>query len=627
MVFDIIEIVTTHVAKAGSRVFGSLKAPVRVEVPTAKEHGDLSTNLALIVAKQRNENPMQLAEKLAAELRNEMAFEKVVVAAPGFVNFFLKPAFLLSSLKKLVSGLDSFPKQKQKIVIEHTNVNPNKAMHIGHLRNAVLGDVINRVLRRAGFTTEVQYYVDDTGVQVVDTFLGLKELKDVKRQDGEKYDHFCWRVYTEINETYEEQPKLLQKRALILQELEEPASATAKSVHAMAVDVLRDHLWTMGQFSIDYDLLVWESHIVAMHFWGKAFELLKKSKDFIKETKGKNAGCWVIKNPTEQGDADHSPDKVIVKSDGTVTYTGKDIAYHLWKYDLLGADFLYAPWSNAQQEKKLTTTDPAGKKAKTFGHADRVYNVIDVRQAYPQAMVRFALETLGYGEQATALRHVSYGVVALSAKTSGLLGTGNKEKGARFSMSGRKGFGIKVDDLLTKMIEEVKHRDYEVTSERTVEKIKAHDVAVGAIKYFMLRYNPHTDIVFDLEEALSLQGNTGVYLQYAHARAAGILEKAGTAAGSTQKEGYDLSPSERMLLAKLFLWPSVLADAAESLAVNDICTYAFELAERFNAFYEANPVNTAEGSARIARLELVSSFKKVLYDIACILGIVAPDKM
>jgi arginyl-tRNA synthetase len=309
-----------------------------------------------------------------------------------------------------------------------------------------------------------------------------------------------------------------------------------------------------------------------------------------------------------------------------VTYTGKDVAYHLWKFNLLGKDFLYQIWKEAPQQGPLGTTDQAGKKSDDYGHADYVYNVIDVRQAYPQAMVKIALESLGHLRQAENLKHVSYGIVSLSEGAAKALGIATEEGKSIYSMSGRKGIGIKVDDLLTLIEERVTKRSYNVESNRSEQAIAPRKVAVGAIKYYMLRYNPQTDMVFDFDEALSLEGNTGPYIQYAHARMAGILDKAGKVS-KYELKNISLSPEEDRLVKKVYEWPQVLDRTATDLNVNALTTYAFELANAFNSFYESNPVMKAEGNLKEQRIALVAACKDILADVLTVLGIEAPEKM
>lgn len=591
-------------------------------MPDVASHGDFATNAALIAAKSMKRNPLECAAELAAHLRAQPWWTErmttIDAAPPGFVNFFMRQDYLTNALSSYLGTLHEAPLKNKKVVIEHTNVNPNKAMHVGHLRNAVYGDVLTRVLQRAGYATEVQYYVDDTGVQVADTFVGLQEL-GLKPGADEKYDHYCWRIYAAITEAYETRPELLAKRTETLQQVEEGSNETAREVKNLAKRILDEHLHTMDRFGIYYDLLVWESDILQFGFWQAAFEILKKSPVFIKESEGKNAGCWVLKTGESSGDDEHNADKIIVKSDGTVTYTGKDVAYHFWKYNLLGRDFLYKPWEG----RGLDSTAADGQVSDRFGRADLVYNVIDVRQSYTQDMVQRALVSLGYAAQASALRHVSYGFVSLSAKTAGVLGVRTSGDKQAHSMSGRKGIGVKVDDLLTLVTNAVAGREYAVSAERHGNRIAPHDVAVAAIKYFMLRYNPQTEIVFDFDEAVSLEGSTGPYIQYAYARTKSIIERSrGKTAVSTEPHAL-----EHALLVKMFSWPETLARVADDLAVNAIPTYAFELATLFNSFYESCHVIVDANTVSANRLALCDAFQRILGDALAIMGITAPDAM
>ncbi|MEK7584276.1 MAG: arginine--tRNA ligase, partial [Patescibacteria group bacterium] len=442
------------------------------------------------------------------------------------------------------------------------------------------------------YETEVQYYVDDTGVQVADTFVALKEFGGAPAQ-GQKFDHFCWDRYAQINAAYQKDSQLLEKRSHVLHALEDADSREAFEVKELASRILNDHLSSMADFGVSYDLLVWESDILRFEFWKRAFEVLQKSDSFTKETEGKNKGCWVLKTGEKSQDEEHSPDKILVKSDGTVTYTGKDIAYHLWKFDLLGKDFRYGIWKKAPQKEPLATTDAKGKKSSKYGRADRVYNVIDVRQAYPQAMVKLALEKLGYEKESKQLKHVSYGVVKLAGEGQ---------------MSGREGKGVKVDDLLRMVTEHVSTQAYSVQSKRSDAPVSDREIAVGVIKYFMLRYNPHSEIVFDLKEAGAITGNTGPYIQYAYARASGILVKADIHSFPKLPTG-NLSLAEARLAKQLYRWVSVVEGVSETLNVNDITQYAFQLANSFNSFYEAHLVLKAEEPDRTRRLALVYAFR------------------
>ena len=611
------------------------------------EQGHVATNVAMVLAKKAETSPMVIAQEIAVELTNDD--RRIEIKKPGFINIFFSNEFLARQLPSFLASLGKplDPSlKKEKILIEHTNVNPNKAMHVGHLRNAILGDVINNVLKRAGYTTEVQYYVDDTGVQVADAALAyqlfiekkLNKYIDVAVAQGvleawakfnakeTKFDQFCWKLYSVINDAYELHPELLDERKKILHQIEDQSSEKAHALKEFAQNILADHLVTMHAFSISYDLLTWESDILGFHFWNKALTLLKGKGAIEKEAEGKNADCWIVKSEDVVTDDKYSPDKILVKSDGTVTYTGKDIAYHLWKFDLLGADFLYKEWPDAPQEQVLLSTATDGTKRTDIGHANRVYNVIDVRQAYPQGVVKDVLAKMGYMDAAANLRHVSYGVVSLSKKTVEALGFAVSDDKAVYSMSGRKGLGISVDELLHRVEQKVTDQKFEVNSARGGTAVSSRDVAVAAIKYFMLRYNPQTDIVFDYDDAMSLQGNTGPYVQYAHARAAAILGKS-DATYFPMPGAVTFESAEEQLLLKLVLWPAVLSAVSAELNVNELTTYAFELANLFNSFYEACPVLKAEGAVREQRLAIVAAYKKVLADVLSVLGIVAPEQM
>lgn len=657
MSLDIISEVSSHLNEEVMQLWSSVSGVTcNVGEPDVAEHGDLSTNLAMVLAKHLSLSPREVARTFVSHIKSRKWFSDyfttVAIAEPGFINFNFRVEPLFHKLGMFLSTLNDAELRTEKVVIEHTNVNPNKAMHIGHLRNSVLGDVMNRILKRVGSQTEVQYYVDDTGVQVADTYLGLQlfENGDLQKYTDKKlwddieqiharykggafkYDYFCWYLYTAISTAYEQHPHLLRERDQVLHEVERGGSETAQAVHELAQRILADHLDTMADFKIPYDLFVWESDILGSRFWDQAFTLLKRKGIAVKETIGKNKGCWVMKFDGDVYDEKHSLDKVLVKSDGSVTYTGKDIAYHLWKFNKLGKDFRYQKVTlPAPVIKKFASYDAwrtaiDGSASKRFGHADKVYNVIDVRQSYPQRVVKAALERLGFSKEAASCWHVGYGVVSLTSRTvkifsQHLLDTEKKT----VAMSGRQGIGVPVDRLLHIYQEEIS-RTHVKESSRQAQKIDPKAIAVAAMKYFLLRYNPKTDIVFDFDEALSLKGSTGIYIQYAHARAAGILENAKYKSLQPIR-CRTIEAEEWRVLKKLYLLPHVLQQAAADLNVNNIALYAYQLAEAFNSFYEAYPVIKAPHATQKKRLAIVYGVKAVLADALAVLGIEAPDRM
>lgn len=560
----------------------------------------------------------EISGKLASHPAIAGLFAKVETAAPGFINFYLDWSKWLgwtaerSALPPLGEG---------KVLVEHTSINPNKSAHIGHLRNSCIGDTLARLLKRTGHAVEVHNYIDDLGNQLADTLVGM--FHTGAEGTYARFGDFCWDTYAAVNKAYAADPELLRRRSVILHELEKGGGSTAWLGLLTAERIVREHVEEMKQFGIDYDVLVWESSIVREGFWERAFELLRTTPAFQLQSEGKLAGCWILKQSDEAGEAhddedgaeDHHADKVLVRSNGVLTYTAKDIAYHLWKFGVLGKDFRYRKFAD-----RLWSTHSAGTN-KTIGRAETVVNVIDHRQEYPQAMVKQALQALGFDKQAERLKHVGYGVVSLSSRTASGLGVDTSDGKASYPMSGRQGIGIKIADLLDRM-------EQTVDGKRSRKAgLSSRAIASASIRYYLLKFHLQTEIVFDLEQATEVTGNTGVYLLYAYARACSILEKAGDAAfGPT---GFDaMTEQERDLLRALAYWPETLYKAAAELAPNAVCAYAHELATLFNHFYATCPILKADDRGiQVFRLQLVQRFRSTLQDALQVLGLPAPSKM
>lgn len=621
-----------HVREAASAVLAGagLAWPedlsVVVEQPARPEYGDYATNIAMQLARTLRRAPLQIATAIRDRLGAIPLVQRVEVAPPGFLNFFLDwPAWAREGMAYVPPG----ERAATKVVVEHTSINPNKAAHIGHLRNACIGDTLARLLRRAGYTVEVHNYIDDLGNQVADTVVGLLHVPVSGAYH--RFGDFCWDVYARVNQAYAEDPSLAGRRAEVLHALEAGDNNVAWLGRLVAERIVREHLEDMAEFGITYDLLVWEGDIVRQGFWAAAFEQLRRSPLFVKEESGRYAGCWVLRQPAEvqpagaeatpegapeASAADYNPDKVLVRSNGVLTYTAKDIAYHLWKFGLLGRDFRYRRFAPG------LWTSAAEGGARPFGRAQRVVNVIDRRQEYPQSMVRLALETLGFAEAAANLRHVGYGVVSLSPATAARLGVDTSDGRSSYPMSGRQGIGIKITELLDRMEETIERE----RARRAGASSRA--IAAGAVRYFLLRHHLMTEIVFDIDQALDIRGNTGPYVMYAHARAASILRKAGGGpAGAPAAFPETLTGAERVLLRQLADWPDTLEACARDLNPTPVTGYAYQLATLFNQFYETTPVLKAEEPERSFRLWLVDASRRVLADVLGVLGLPAPARM
>ncbi len=503
---------------------------VAIEQPRQSEFGEMAVPAAFQLAKQLRQAPRKIAAELVEEIGPIPGVSAMEVAGNGYINVRLDRGAYAAALLHSDTAIVAVP--DEKIIVEHTNINPNKAAHIGHLRNAALGDTFVRMLRACGYRVEVQNYIDNTGVQVADVVAGFhylenKTLADVRallQDPAVRFDYYCWDLYARTSTYYNDHPEALAWRRETLQAMESGAGEVAELAHVVSDAVVKAHLATMLRLDVEYDVLPRESEILHLQFWAAAFELLKQRKAIYFETGGKHAGCWVMPGLSEEG-------KVIVRSDGTVVYTGKDIAYQLWKFGLLGKDFFYRPWHTYADGRVLwVTTDQPADSKQQFGHGTRVYNVIDTRQSYLQDVVEAGLRALGYEAQADQSIHFNYEMVALSPRCCADLGISLSEEDRKrpyVEVSGRKGLGVKADDLMdsliAKALEEVASRHAEAPAAE--QKRVATQIAIGALRYFLLKFTRNSVIAFDLQEALSFEGETGPYVQYAAVRAQKILDK------------------------------------------------------------------------------------------------------
>jgi arginyl-tRNA synthetase len=618
------QIIKDSIEQSVKKVFHTLEitypndVAVLIEQPANLEHGDYSCNIAMQLAKLLRKSPLVIAELVKAEIKLQESYtgllQKVEVAAPGFINLYMDWQVWAKHSFELPNSTG------EKVIIEHTSINPNKAAHVGHLRNACIGDTLVRIMKRTGHDVEVHNYVDDLGNQLADTVVGL--LNVTLEGDHQRFGDYCWDLYAKVNKEYAHNPEMTHKRTEMLHALEQGNGNEAWLGNLVAERIVREHVEEMKRFGIHYDLLVWESNILKEGFWTAASELLKQTSVFVQETEGKLAGCWVLKQGIAVNNGadseDHHMDKVLVRSNGILTYTAKDIAYHLWKFGLLSKDFTYSEFSSG-----LWTTGLTGAQ-EPYGHADHVINVIDYRQEYPQQMVKQALGALGYNDQAEKLHHVSYGVVSLSPASAAELGINISEGKPSYAMSGRQGIGVKVIDLVTLMEQNIEH------SRSDKEGLPSHIIAAAAIRYYLLRFNLGTEIVFDFKQATEISGNTGVYLMYTYARASSVLGKSTipfrTDASQIQFP-LEMEKAELALLRQLSLWEETLYSASIELTPNILCTYAHTLATLFNNFYSICPILKGEAGTIAFRLWLTSRFKDTLGDVLEVLGLPTPSRM
>ncbi len=654
-------------------------AAVSVEVPPKRALGDLAVPLAFELARRLRKAPRVIAQEIVAALGTVEGCTRIDAAPNGYVNFFLdRPSHVLRWLDPSASAAAP-PDGPRKAIVEHTAINPNKAAHIGHLRNAALGDAFGRLLRFLGRQVEIQNYIDDTGVQVADVVVGFRELEhkgldDVRAlADADRFDYYCWDLYARVTEWYEGDKERLKIRGAALHDIERGGNPTADLAAFIADRIVRRHLATMRRLDIGYDLLTWEGDILRLHFWSHAFEFLKKTGAVFLQTEGRLEGCWVMKIEDAEADADapKTPDsgdaadsgpedadagaeareKVIVRSDGTVTYVGKDMAYQLWKFGLLGKDFHYRVFESPDGGRPLwsTTSSPQahGAQAPAFGQASWVCNVIDTRQSYLQKLVKQALAALGYAEQAAHSVHYAYEMVALSHATARELGYDTSTEADRpfVEVSGRKGLGVKADDLLDRLIDkaagEVSKRNPELPPQQIRQTAEA--IAIAAIRYFMVKFSRGKVIVFDIDEALSFEGESGPYLQYAVVRANNIFNKL------KERDGVDeaaviaaLRGTSADLLTgssdeALDLWGLVLEaarldevveQAIRTLELSVLAKYAFGLAQSFNAFYHRySIINEEREDARLWRAAAVAYYRAQLTKALDLMGATVPQKM
>jgi arginyl-tRNA synthetase len=642
--------------------------PIATERPPKLSMGEVASPLCFELAKRLKKPPRGLAQEIANSLKPVPGVARVEVAGAGYLNFFFDRAafFLGASAEAGREGVAAAP-DAPKTVVEHTAINPNKAAHIGHLRNAVLGDTFVRLLRHAGRRVEIQNYIDNTGVQVADVVLGFlnlekKSLADVQALIAQpRFDYVCWDLYTRVTQFLAEDKARLELRSQTLKEIEEGRGEAAKMAELVAPAIVHRHLETLDRLGIDYDLLSQESEILHLKFWDAAFALLKERGAIELAASGKNAGCWVMQLPSDKEKSDategeeENPEladaKIIVRSNGTVTYVGKDIAYHLWKFGLLGRDFHYRRFHTHPDghEAWVTSSDRDDAGAPSFGHAHDVFNVIDSRQAYPQQVVVAGLRALGYTEQADRLKHFAYNVVALTPRCAREMGYEIPEEDAKkpyVEVSGRKGQGVKGDDLLDRLEEsaraevDARHADAPEAERAAI----SHAVAIGALRYFLLRFTRSTVIAFDFKDALSFEGETGPYVQYAVVRVNGIMRKAleqqvssrvANEPASAMAQAFDpailASPGGDDLWDLVLMAGSLDARVEQAVAAQEpafVARFAFELAQAFNAFYHKHHILSEEDEAKRAFLLLLTMLvRQQLVTTLSLLGIVAPEKM
>jgi arginyl-tRNA synthetase len=638
---------------------------VVVEQPPTVELGDFAIPI-FPFAKPLRSAPLKIAEAIPAEIGSIEGIAGLQVAPPGYLNVKIDRAWMAATL-----AADQHPTAEiphGKILVEHSSINPNKAAHIGHLRNAILGDTFVRLLRSAGREVDVQNYIDNTGVQVADVVVGFTHIEKKSLAEIEaltkrpRFDYYCWGLYAQVSKWYEADKQNLQVRLQTLHAIEDASTETAAIAELISVAVLRRHLETMDRLDIEYDFLPRESEILHLHFWDAAFIKLKDSGVLTFESEGKNKGCWVMRragtgkaNSTTADTADREEDKiteedqkVIVRSNGTVGYVGKDIAYHMWKFGLLGRDFGYRKFYRYPNNHDCWISTANGEKEHPhFGDVAEIYNVIDARQSEAQNTVIEALRGLGHNDAADHYTHFSYEMVALTPRCAAELGyqLSDEDKTRSYiEVSGRKGFGVKADDLLDQLIvsakNEVDSRHPQVTEPERQEI--ATQIAIGALRYFMLKFTKQSVIAFDFKEALSFEGETGPYAQYAVVRATSIFRKAGLdpetfcAPGTGSISAADVANYLTGDAGNEF-WELWLASSKTSYVIDKciattepayLAKHVFQLAQLFNTFYHRHPIlSEPEEKRKKFLLATVAVVRRELIRCLAVMGITVPPVM
>ena len=645
------QIIESRIQQAFSRLLETkygLTVPVTLEQPKQVEFGEAAVPVAFQLARQLKKAPKAIATEMVAEIGPIEGVASMEVAGNGYINVrFDRGAFgaALLAPRTVVAPVDG------KIIVEHTNINPNKAAHIGHLRNAILGDTFVRMQRAIGRTVEVQNYIDNTGVQVADVVVAFHHLEKVSLEDVRQlidaperpFDYVCWDLYARISSYYNDHLEAKQWRADVLHAIEEGRGELAEMGHLVADAIVGRHLKTMLRLGIVYDVLPRESEILHLQFWAKAFEQLKERKAIYLETEGKNAGCWVMPGSAFSSDSEDPDSKVIVRSNGTVTYVGKDIAYQMWKFGLLGKDFYYRQLMTYPDGHELwVSTDEAQGNGVSFGKGTQVFNVIDTRQSYLQDVVVAGLRALGYEDQARRSVHFSYEMVALTPRACVDLNIPISEedkKKAYVEVSGRKGLGVKADDLIDRLIAAARTvvESHEGNPGLEGNARVSEQIAIGALRYFMLKFTRNTLIAFDMQEAMALLGETGPYVQYATVRA-GRIPKRLLERGEALPDVSTLNAEIfRRLLGEERLWQAVVALSKVELAIEratelgepaHVAKLAFQLAQDYSAFYDGfKVVDEPPGDRRTLLFWINGYFRRQLELILGVLGIPVPEYM
>ncbi len=649
-----------HLRAALRQSYGIEDANIVVEQPPNADLGEYALTLSFELARRLRKAPRKIAEEIVAALGRIEGFDRFEVAGAGYINARVDRAAAARGLLTQADRPQPPTSHPAEILVEHTSINPNKAAHIGHLRNAILGDTFVRLLRAGGHSVDVQNYIDNTGVQVADIVVAFVYLERRSKaevlqaaQSDPRFDYTCWDAYARVSQWYEQSKQNTARRGEVLHALEEGNNDLAEIAAAVSTAIVRFHLRTMQRLGVEYDFLPRESEIIHLRFWDLAFEQLKEKGVIYKETRGAKAGCWVARRPKAQAEGaavaldegqslSEEDSKVIVRSNGTVVYEGKDIAYHLWKFGLLGRDFGYRRFYQYPDGRTCwVSAESSDADHPSFGGARQIYNVIDARQAEAQNTVIQALRGLGHVDAAKHYRHFSYEMVALTPRCAAELGypiSAEDMQRAYIEVSGRKGFGVKADDLIDRMIAsaqqevDTRHPELADAERRTI----ASQIAVGALRYFMLKFTRTSVIAFDFKEALNFEGETGPYAQYAVVRASNIFRKAGISPDAAFSEAADFA---RFFAAEdgTAIWELWLAASKTSYVIEQciateepayLAKHVFQLAQLFNNFYHRHHIlNEPDPGRKQFLLATAAVARRELIRTLDVLGIGAPPVM
>ena len=643
-----------HLRTQVKELLGEDPGHIQFEYPPRVELGDLAMNFPFTLAKVLKRAPRQIADEVVKGLKLPAGIARLEAAGPGYINLFFDREAVVRSLYESRDIETETDTGAPAVTVEHTSVNPNKAAHIGHIRNSCLGDTMVRMLRYLGSPVRVQNYIDNTGVQVADVVVGFRHIEGMSLEDvaaiPEPFDHYCWDLYARVGEYYREDESRQEYRKAALHAMETGEGEYA-AVGALVADrVVRCHLQTMERLGIRYELLVWEGDILREHFWETAFESLKETKAIYLAEDGKNIGCWVMDLSESEIFAEmDDPDKIIVRSDGTVTYVGKDIAYHLWKFGRLGRDFRYRRYSHYENGEWVWSTTTDEEKVEGFDSppADVIYNVIDVGQEYTQKVVAESVRAIAGDEAAEGFHHFSYEKVALTPDSCVDLGVElepGEEKKPFIAMSGRRGLGVKADDLVERMTEKARAEVASRNPDFDAEEVDAaaRRIAVGALRYFMIKYSRNRVLAFDFAEALSFEGESGPYLSYAMVRSNNILGKLIDEDGLREAEvgamlgevdwsalGGDKAADELWeLVAMIWRMPAIAEQAVRNMELSVFAKHVYGVAQKFNSWYQKYPIlRESDANAKSLRTIFLQLFRGHYRRALSVMGIEAPQRM